>query len=155
MTIEALDVLAEVRRLGGDVKLVGPDRLRVVAPAMLLPDLAERVRIVKPKLLVALAKPNKVVQHPTEPKPPELAIDVDAHEWRARHHEALSFWGAFHTEGEAAALAWGEMVTLWHRRHGERTPPDTCAGCYLPIGGLEPALIGPEPVHLVQRKRQR
>lgn len=35
MTALAVDTLAAVRAAGGDVKLVGPERLKVIAPAPL------------------------------------------------------------------------------------------------------------------------
>jgi hypothetical protein len=38
----AFNLLAEIRRVGGDVRMVGPDRLKLSAPAALLPKLAEQ-----------------------------------------------------------------------------------------------------------------
>jgi len=55
MTADAANLIAEIRRSGGDVSLVGCDRLKLVAPAALLPKLAERVRAAKPVLLAALS----------------------------------------------------------------------------------------------------
>jgi hypothetical protein len=60
-------------------------------------------------------------------------------DWRARHREALAYWGAFHPAEDAARLAWGELLSRWHRLHGVRAPEWQCAGCGEPIGGL-PAL---------------
>lgn len=51
-----LDVLEDIRRSGGHVDLVAPDRIRVSAPAALLPDLVARVRDVKLDLIAVLAK---------------------------------------------------------------------------------------------------
>jgi len=55
MTGDTANLLAEIRRSGGYVRLVGCDRLKLVAPPALLPELAERVRAAKPMLLAALA----------------------------------------------------------------------------------------------------
>ena len=55
MTADATNLLAEIRRSGGDLRLVGCDRLRLVAPKALLPELTDRVRAAKPTLLAALA----------------------------------------------------------------------------------------------------
>jgi hypothetical protein len=74
-----------------------------------------------------------------ERKPEVLAALNEAAHWQARHHEALAHRRAFHTEGEAARLAWGELECRWHRLNGERMPEWQCAGCGTAIGGL-PAL---------------
>jgi hypothetical protein len=55
MTADAANLLAEIRRSGGDLRLVGCDRLKLVAPKAVLPELSEKVRAAKPMLLVALA----------------------------------------------------------------------------------------------------
>jgi hypothetical protein len=65
-------------------------------------------------------------------------IGAIAADWRARHREALTYWGAFRAS-QAARLAWGEIEGRWHRLHGRRWPAWQCAGCDAPIGGL-PAL---------------
>jgi hypothetical protein len=59
-----------------------------------------------------------------------------AADWRARHREARAHWGALHPAEEAAGLAWGELLSRWHRLHGARAPEWQCAGCGEPIGGL-------------------
>jgi hypothetical protein len=51
VTALAVDALAAVRAAGGDVRLVGPYRLKLVAPTALPDDLIERVRAAKPSLL--------------------------------------------------------------------------------------------------------
>jgi hypothetical protein len=55
MTAGALDLLGAIRRQGGDVSLIAPDRLKVVAPATLLADFVEQARAVKSELVAALA----------------------------------------------------------------------------------------------------
>jgi hypothetical protein len=57
MTALAADVLATVRAAGGDVRIVGPKRLRVIAPVPLPNDLVDRLRSVKPELLALLSGP--------------------------------------------------------------------------------------------------
>jgi hypothetical protein len=37
MTVEATNLLAEIRRLGGDVKLISCDKLRLIAPTASAP----------------------------------------------------------------------------------------------------------------------
>jgi hypothetical protein len=54
MSAAAADILAAVRSIGGDVKLVGSGRLKVVAPAPLSDDLIEQLRAVKPDLVLLL-----------------------------------------------------------------------------------------------------
>jgi hypothetical protein len=47
------------------------------------------------------------------------------------------------------SLAWGAAQNRWHLEHGERVPPDLCAGCRQPIGGAEALdLIDGNRVHL-------
>lgn len=50
------DALAAVRAAGGFVRVVLPDRLRVTAPAPLPSDLMQRLRALKPELLISLTK---------------------------------------------------------------------------------------------------
>jgi len=155
MTADATNLLAEIHRAGGDVRLVGCDSLKLVAPKALLPELAERVRAAKPMLLAALAgtgpKPSgskegggalnprhndATVQHLTEETESDFTIPTHPADWRARHHEALAYWNAFRPAGEAARMAWDEIESRWHMRHGERLPHWQCAGCREPIGGF-------------------
>src|SRR5690348_15488396 len=55
MTALAVDALAAVRAAGGDVKLIGPERLKVVAPAPLPDHLVDKLRAAKPELLALLS----------------------------------------------------------------------------------------------------
>jgi hypothetical protein len=153
MTADAVNLLAEIRRLGGDVKLVSCDKLKLVAPSALMPELTKRVRVAKPMLLAVLSNDitparregegvlypsndRATAQHSPAGSLREQAISVPAAEWHARHREALAYWSALHPPGQAAALAWGEIEDRWHRLHGARWPPWQCAGCDQPIGGL-------------------
>jgi hypothetical protein len=151
MTADVANLLAEIRRSGGDVRLIGCDRLKLVAPTALLPELAERVRAAKPVILAALAGASRTAitadeggegelnprrntataQHRTAQSSSDRAIP----DWRAGHREALAYWSAFHPADEAARLAWGEVENHWHMQHGERVPHWQCAGCNEPIGG--------------------
>jgi hypothetical protein len=63
-------------------------------------------------------------------------IAAFAADWPARHREALAYWRTLHPTAEAAQLAWGEMLSRWHRLYGRRTLVWQCAGCGEPIGGL-------------------
>ena len=141
------------------MRLVGCDRLKLVAPTALLPKLAERVRAAKPMLLAALAEtasqvtakkngggvsnPQRngaTVQHLMAESTSDRADPTPAVKWRARNRETLAYWSTFHPADEAARLAWGEIENHWHMQYGERVPHWQCAGCREPIGGL-PALI--------------
>ena len=55
MTPLAVSALAAVRAAGGDVKLVGPERLKIIAPEPLPDYLVERLRTAKPELLALLS----------------------------------------------------------------------------------------------------
>ena len=55
MTTAAVDMLAAVRAIGGDVKLASSGRLKVVAPAPLPNELIEQLRAVKLDLISLLA----------------------------------------------------------------------------------------------------
>jgi hypothetical protein len=156
MRADALNLLAEIRRSGGDVTLVGGDRLKLVAPTALVPELAEKVRAAKPMLLAVLADTGRTAnaaqeggrgavnpsrngataQHSTAASSSDRAIPTPAADWRARHCEALAYWSAFHPADEAEHLAWGELEIRWHRLHRTRSPEWQCAGCGEPIGGL-------------------
>src|SRR5262249_18243315 len=149
MTADALNLLADIRRVGGDVKLISCDKLKLVAPTPLLPELARRVRAAKPMLLAALADDTGPAQREGVSFPPnnratvqrlpaessDRAIPMPAADWYARYHEALAYWSAFHAPGEAARLAWGEMENQWHQLRGEHVAPHLCAGCEELIGG--------------------
>jgi hypothetical protein len=108
------DLIAEIRAAGGTIRREG-DMIELAAPRPLPADLVARIREAKPALLSAL----------------DEALD-----WRARHREALAYWGALHGAGEAARLAWGELQIRWHRLHGVRAPEWQCCGCGEPIGAL-------------------
>jgi len=169
MTADAANLLAEIRRSGGDVRLAGCDKLKLVAPTALLPELAERVRASKPMLLAALTDTGQkasaaqeggggvfnpwrngaTAQHLTAESSPDRAIPTPAADCLARHREALAYWSAFHPAGEAARLAWGEIEHHWHMKYGERLLPDLCAGCRRPIGGAEALCLADDSrVHL-------
>jgi hypothetical protein len=140
MTAAAIDLLAEIRRSGGDVKVTAPDRLKVIAPAKLLPDLVERVRAVKPELLSVLVTVESHAAHPSGFKASPAAVPIQ--NWDTRHREALAYWRAMHSNHKAELLAWGEMENRWHQLHGERIAPHLCAGCGELIGGLPSLEVG-------------
>jgi hypothetical protein len=140
MTADAANLLAEIRRSGGDVTLVDCDRLKLVAPTALLPEFAEKVRAAKPMLLAVLADTCRIAsaareggggvlnprrnsatpQRSTAASLSDRAIPTLAAGWLARHREALAHWGALHPAEEAAGQAWGELLSRWHmpRRAG-------------------------------------
>jgi hypothetical protein len=108
--MDALSLLARAHKAGLAVAIAG-DKLVVRGP----PRAEPVVRLLgahKPAVMAALAA-----------------------DWRARHREALAYWGALHPTEEAERLAWGELEDRWHRLHGVRAPKWQCAGCGEPIGG--------------------
>jgi hypothetical protein len=62
MTAVASDVLAAIRAIGGDVKLAGSGRLKVVAPTPLPNELIEQLRAVKPDLISLLTSTAPTAQ---------------------------------------------------------------------------------------------
>src|SRR5262245_25239305 len=110
MTLDAVNLLAEIRRLGGDVQLVGRDKLKLVAPTSVLPELAKRVRAAKPMLLTALTDKCSQAQREGEgvlyPRrnsatvqrltSPSGAISRD---WCVQYREAFAYWSTFHPAG--------------------------------------------------------
>jgi hypothetical protein len=56
--IAAVDMLAAVRALGGEVKLVNFGRLKVIAPAPLTNEFIEQMRAAKPDLLTLPSSPK-------------------------------------------------------------------------------------------------
>jgi hypothetical protein len=74
MTPAAVDMLAAVRAVGGDVKLVDSGRLKVVAPAPLPRELIEQLRAVKPDLLSLLAPDTPPAETSTEPEEERAGI---------------------------------------------------------------------------------
>src|SRR6516162_4130733 len=110
MTADVANLLAEIRRSGGDVRLIGCDRLKLVAPTALLPELAERVRAAKPVLLATLAGASRkanpaqeggggvlnlrrngaTAQHLTADASWDRAVLAPL-DWRVRHREALAY----------------------------------------------------------------
>lgn len=157
MTSEAVDLLAEIRHLGGDVRLISCDKLKLVAPTALLPGLAERVRAAKPMLLAVLVDSTSpaqgegvsyppgnraTLQHSLAASSPDPTMPIPAADWCARYCEALAYWSGFHAPSEAARLAWGEMENRWHQAYGERIPCHVCAGCGKLIGGLPALEVG-------------
>jgi len=133
MTAVALDVLASIRRHGGDVKMIAPDCLKVRAPMDLLPDFVRQVRAVKPELIAALSAMASSSEVADKAVP---ATDV---RWWQRRFTAKTFqWLVGNRDWEGAKrLAWGDLQNEWHVKHGRRWPIWQCAGCGQLIGGLE------------------
>ena len=109
MTADAVSLLAEIRRSGGDVRLAGSDRLKLMAPTTLLPELVERVRAAKPMLLAALADSHPkaaqeegggasnpwrnaaTAQHSTAKSSLDRVTPTEAADWCGGHREALAY----------------------------------------------------------------
>jgi hypothetical protein len=134
MTAVAMDVLASIRRHGGDVKVIAPDCLKVRAPMDLLPDFVRQVRAVKPELIAALS----AIASSSELADPAKAVPAtDVHRWQRRFTAKTFQWLAGNRDWEGAKrLAWGDLQNEWHVKHGRRWPTWQCAGCDAPIGRL-------------------
>jgi hypothetical protein len=63
MKAPAIDMLAAVRALGGDLKIIAPGRLKVIAPAPLPNELMQKLRAAKSDLLTFLRTP---INHPAD-----------------------------------------------------------------------------------------
>jgi hypothetical protein len=61
MRAVVVDALAAVHAAGGEVKLVGPERLKVIAPNALPNNLVAQLRAAKPELLALLSSTAKAV----------------------------------------------------------------------------------------------
>jgi hypothetical protein len=70
----AVDMLAAVRALGGDVKLGSPGRLKVIAPGPLPDELIQQLRAVKPELFTLLAPTTQPVDTWTDAQEERAAI---------------------------------------------------------------------------------
>src|SRR6516225_4108477 len=95
-------------------------------------------------LAVAIAGGKLVVRGPRRAEPmvrllaehKPVVMAALAADWSIRRREALARWGALHGAEEATRLAWGELLSHWHRLHGRRAPEWQCAECGQAIGGL-------------------
>src|SRR6516165_5417189 len=70
----AADMLAAVRRMGGDVMLASPGRLKVIAPTPLPDELIQQLRAVKPDLFTLLAPTTQPVDPWTDAEEERAAI---------------------------------------------------------------------------------
>ena len=131
MTTAAVDMLAAVHALGGEVKLARPGRLKVVAPAPLPTELLEELRASKTDLLALLAYSKAQPNTRSDAEEERAAIvEYDGgapREWAEgfarldcshppadvpfrRWHQFIDDCGLFLDNGwaaKAAALGWG------------------------------------------------
>jgi hypothetical protein len=148
----AVDALAAVRAAGGDVKLAGPGRLKVVASAPLPIDLIERLRAAKSELLALLSTAAKVT-------PDEVVPQGSAADWGEAEEERAAI---VEFDGHAPR-AWAEALT----RLDPTNPPvgvpmarwqqfiDDC-GRFLDSGWANRAeALGWGPLHLFGCDRER
>jgi hypothetical protein len=88
---------------------------------------------------------QKAVLVPTETSRPTRDLDPFSDlppnypgykaEWRRWHSLLIKHYrDLHHDEPEAATLAYGRLINLWHNRYGQRPDPHRCAGCDGPIG---------------------
>jgi hypothetical protein len=127
MKANALTVLAAIRRAGGDIRVIGEDRLKVLAPAALLPEFVARARAAKPELLAALI--GEVASEAGQA--PQAAV---LNYWRVLFEERARQRSAGYSKPAATRLAWGEVVETWCDVHPQRLAVGRCAGCGKPLG---------------------
>jgi hypothetical protein len=130
----ARDAGLAVAAEGDKLVIRGPKRAEPVAWLLLEHKL---------EVMAALA-PAKPTSKGVEPGP-------DPAWWRQHHLVRTINWAlsGARPESQARAIAWGELLNEWHRRHGTRVPRWQCAGCGQPIGGLAAlALADENRVHL-------
>ena len=105
---------------GGKLVIRGPRRAEPVARLLI-----EH----KPEVMAALV--------PAEP--PKAGEGCPDPEWWHRHYIIRAIdWelSGARPGAKAQELAWGELLSEWHKRYGRRWPTWQCAGCSEPIGGL-------------------
>jgi hypothetical protein len=111
MSALAIEVLAAVRDVGGDVTVEG-NRLRVVAPNPLPTEVVERLRAVKPDLLMLLSEPAPDpyrcimcgrAETPAAAVVPFLRDDRRGHHWL--HPECWASWATEQAKKGASAYA--------------------------------------------------
>jgi hypothetical protein len=111
MTASAAEALATVRAAGGDVRIVGPERLKVTAPVPLPNDLVERLRAMKPELRLALlseASSRPWAEALARLDPASPPCDISPMGWL----RFIDDCGRFINDGWAAraeALGWGPL----------------------------------------------
>ena len=70
----AADMLVAVRRMGGDVRLASPGRLKVTAPTPLPDELIQQLRTVKPDLLTLVTPTTQPIDTWTDAEEERAAI---------------------------------------------------------------------------------
>jgi hypothetical protein len=123
----AKELLGSLAKLGATVGPAG-DQLLVRAGGKPIPhNLVKRLRELKAEMreLVLAEQAGSMDEQPA---------------WWRRHYLVRTIdrgLSGYRPEGQARALAWGELMDEWRHRHGQRWPVSQCAGCGGPIGGLE------------------
>ena len=124
MTTGVADLLDRLADLGAEVRPAG-DRLIVRAGANPVPaELIRRLRETKAEVLVALGPMREGTRN--------TGLGDDDPAWWRRQFAVRAIaraLGGNRGHAEAVRLAFGDLVSEWHRRHGVRTDQDRCAGC--------------------------
>jgi hypothetical protein len=112
------------------------DKLSVMAPRPLAPELVEQLRAAKAEILKMLtAEPDEDYRAPAEAAWWRRHFTIRTLHWRLSGR-----W----TKDEAERLAYGELLDEWRKSQGRRWPAWQCAGCDGSIGGLSALLLADE-----------
>jgi hypothetical protein len=124
MTTGVANLLDRLADIGAEIRPAG-DRLIVRAGANPVPaELMRRLRQTKAEVLAALG--------PMRDGTRNSGLGVDDPAWWRRQFAVRTIArevGGNRAHAEAVRLAFGDLVSEWHRRHGIRTDQDRCAGC--------------------------
>jgi hypothetical protein len=131
----AADLLHRLAEVGAKVEASGNRLIVRAGPKPVPGELVQRLREAKAEVLVALAPAERT---PAAVEAFYRCNPSEAAQWR-RHFIIRTIdrelrGARFHAE--AARLAWGELLSEWHKRHGRRWPASQCAGCGRPLGGI-------------------
>ncbi|MDX9690646.1 MAG: hypothetical protein RBT70_09355 [Alphaproteobacteria bacterium] len=162
MGCAAYKILSEVKQAGGSLECVGGDRLRVMAPRPLPPDLVERVKANKPEIILALcAAPVSVDQGPFAERAAIIQANGIPQEWAegfallcTRERPAVftpERWGELLDDGGYFLDAWGRQAAglRWSAADVFGVNPDAPEWRYDGMG-LIPCLNGRRVVAITQ-----
>jgi len=128
--MNAMELLEEVRQMGGNFVPLPGGRLKVRASAPLPEAMLDRLRAAKDELIRALSKTQQSLGS---------AADPVNEEWKAYFDERAAmrqFCGGI-PRNIAEELAWDDTLGEWHRTHPMEFPAGQCAGCGQSIGQVQ------------------
>jgi hypothetical protein len=122
----AASFVAELRVRGVRLEVAGNGIVASAPRGVMSPQ--ERRRLREDGALMAVLRAEA---------PPAIDRVIHDRQWWSDLYEERSAIREFdggYSRAEAESHAWGELQNRRHLEHGERVPPDICAGCRRPIG---------------------